>query len=66
MNNKTIIRTKGPYNFSDHAVYITNDGDDWFYEQVKDWRRLNEIIDELKAAGREVFGEDYSEADFDE
>ena len=53
---KTIITTESV--FQDKSVIIANDADSWYYEEVADWKRLNEIIAELKTAGSKAFGEE--------
>lgn len=51
---KTKITNESVY--LEKSVIIANEGDDWYYEEVGDWNRLNEIIAELRAAGEKAFG----------
>lgn len=53
---KTIIHNESIY--LDRSVIIANETDDWYKEEVGDWKRINEIIVELRAAATKAFGPD--------
>ncbi len=53
---RTVITNESVY--LDKSVIVANDADDWYYEEIGDWKRTNELIKELREAATKAFGPD--------
>lgn len=48
------------------GVYVSNEGDAYYYERLKNWDEVNAFIAKVQAAATKAFGPDYSNPVYDE